>query len=224
MLYRKHNILSGERLELAQKKREAIRESLKGEQGEQGPAGADGVGIAGAVGKQGYKGPRGLQGESGRDGARGPMGPPGRDGVNGTNGKDGKDGEDGRGIKKAYINNGYLHIVYTDGEDVNLGSVVGPRGASGKHGGTLAQFDNLSVFDKTVSGSHVITNNIYIRQTVADITTTLTGGQAGDKFYVKNTSTGTTTLSATIDGYSSVELQENESLTLVYNGSGFDIV
>jgi hypothetical protein len=141
MLYQKLNILKGREFARAKEARQAYAESLRGSQGEAGEAGAPGsVGQMGQRGERGYNGPKGLQGESGRDGARGPMGPAGRDGVDGKHGRDGEDGKDGRGIERAYLDRGNLHIVYTDGDDVNLGLVQGAqgiRGPSGRSGGVF---------------------------------------------------------------------------------------
>lgn len=78
-----------------------------------------------------------------QDGADGPQGIPGTDGKDGAPGADGapgKNGTDGRGINTAWVNdNGELQLEYSDGEEDNLGSVKGPRGAKGVKGDTGAQ-------------------------------------------------------------------------------------
>ncbi len=69
-------------------------------------------------------------------------GPAGADGVHGMPGVDGlpgTDGEDGRGIANVAIVDGALVITYTDGEVVNLGSVIGPQGPAGAAGAAGAQ-------------------------------------------------------------------------------------
>ncbi len=60
-------------------------------------------------------------------------------GVNGMAGVDGIAGADGRGIANVAIVDGALVITYTDGEVVNLGSVIGPQGPAGAAGADGAQ-------------------------------------------------------------------------------------
>lgn len=56
-------------------------------------------------------------------------------GKDGTDGKDGVDGKDGIGITSSIINdNGELVINYTDGQTVNLGTIVGTDGENGADG------------------------------------------------------------------------------------------
>ena len=64
-------------------------------------------------------------------GARGPAGAEGPQGPRGTSGADGLAG---RGITDIDLLNGELLITYSDGQVVNLGSVVGPAGAQGAPG------------------------------------------------------------------------------------------
>ncbi len=67
--------------------------------------------------------------------ATGTDGKDGFDGADGINGVDGENGANGNGIASAVINdNGELVLTYTDGETVNLGKVVGEKGADGKDG------------------------------------------------------------------------------------------
>jgi hypothetical protein len=135
MLFRKCNILSGDKLKAAQQRREDIRQALRGEKGdagEQGPQGLDG--IQGLKGERGYNG---LKGNPGQDGERGPQGVPGTRGPagpKGEKGEDGRDGIDGIGIIDAFIRRDHLHIVYSDGRKEDLGRVKGDRGPAGKAG------------------------------------------------------------------------------------------
>jgi len=75
-------------------------------------------------GPKGDIGPQGPKGESGPDRkiiieAKGPVGPKG------------DKGEAGRAINAAFIEEGKLHLNYTDGETADIGSIVGPRGGQG---------------------------------------------------------------------------------------------
>lgn len=49
-------------------------------------------------------------------------------------GRDGDDGDDGRGIAATTLRDGHLVVTYTDGQQVDLGVVVGPTGATGEPG------------------------------------------------------------------------------------------
>lgn len=63
------------------------------------------------------------------------VGANGKDGINGTDGKDGADGEDGIGISDVTINNnGELVLTFSDGNNINLGNIVGKDGQDGKDG------------------------------------------------------------------------------------------
>lgn len=82
----------------------------------------------------GVAGPQGIPGIAGKNGVDGKDGANGKDGVNG---KDGTNGKDGLGIKSLTINEaGELVIVYTDGNQSNLGKVVGADGQPGTQGPT----------------------------------------------------------------------------------------
>jgi len=229
MSYRKPNILKGDKLKAAQQRRDTIREILKGakgDTGEQGPAGIDGE--QGAKGERGYNGIKGEQGATGRDGARGPTGPPGRDGRDGIDGKDGVDGADGIGIDRVSIVRGDLHIVYTDGSEVNVGRVVGPqgpRGMNGMSGGVLGlssgKFGKVNTnTTETISLSY----NTVIRQTDSPIITSLDNVVEGMTVVVKNRSTGENTINLTIDGCSSPKISAGESFRIFYNGTDWDLI
>ena len=74
----------------------------------------------------------GADGQNGTNGKDGQNGKNGKDGKDGRDGADGKDGKDGVGIAKAEINAaGELIFTYTDGNVVNLGTVVGADGQNG---------------------------------------------------------------------------------------------
>lgn len=118
-----------------------------------------------------------------QDGADGPQGIPGTDGKDGAPGADGapgKDGTDGRGINAAWVNdNGELQLEYSDGEEDNLGSVKGPRGAKGVKGDTGAQgpagADGVGITDAQ------ITQDGELQITYTDGTTVLLGEVVGPK-------------------------------------------
>lgn len=114
----------------------------KGEPGEsiKGEDGAEGRGITGAeLDKQGFlhltysDGKKEkiakVNGKDGRDGNPGNDGKDGLPGIPGVPGINGKDGIDGRGIEDAIINDkGEFIILFSDGEEKNLGRVVGRDG------------------------------------------------------------------------------------------------
>lgn len=118
-----------------------------------------------------------------QDGADGPQGIPGTDGKDGAPGADGapgKNGTDGRGINTAWVNdNGELQLEYSDGEEDNLGSVKGPRGAKGVKGDTGAQgpagADGVGITDAQ------ITEAGELQITYTDGTTVLLGEVVGPK-------------------------------------------
>lgn len=118
-----------------------------------------------------------------QDGADGPQGIPGTDGKDGAPGADGapgKDGTDGRGINTAWVNdNGELQLEYSDGEEDNLGSVKGPRGAKGAKGDIGAQgpagADGVGITDAQ------ITQDGELQITYTDGTTVLLGEVVGPK-------------------------------------------
>lgn len=118
-----------------------------------------------------------------QDGADGPQGIPGtngKDGAPGADGAPGKNGTDGRGINAAWVNdNGELQLEYSDGEEDNLGSVKGPRGAKGVKGDTGAQgpagADGVGITDAQ------ITQDGELQITYTDGTTILLGEVVGPK-------------------------------------------
>ena len=92
--------------------------------GPQGPTGPQGEqGVQGPKGDTGSTGPQGEKGETGAQGERGPKGDPG------------EKGDSGRGITAVTIKtDGHLQINYTDGENVDVGKVVGEKGLDGASG------------------------------------------------------------------------------------------
>lgn len=68
----------------------------------------------------------------GANGEKGDQGPQGEQGIQGIQGVQ---GETGNGIASTYVNSlGELVIVYTNGDEINLGKVVGDKGDQGLHG------------------------------------------------------------------------------------------
>jgi hypothetical protein len=77
--------------------------------------------VSGPQGLQGPKGPKGDKGDAGPDRivtieSKGPIGPK---------------GEPGRHISGAYVTENKLHLNFSDGEVIDTGPVVGPRGGQG---------------------------------------------------------------------------------------------
>ena len=101
-----------------------------GVDGNAGPAGADGVGImAAAVTADGCLVQTLTDGRVLQLGnVRGPAGERGPRGERGT------DGKDGRGIAALRIEDGALHVEFTDGVTASLGPVSGVDGKDGKDG------------------------------------------------------------------------------------------
>ena len=114
-----------------------------GSPGLQGEPGIDAIdGIDGVNGINGVDGVNGINGVDGVN-ASGIDGAPGIDGKDGNNGEDGTDGaqgeagsqgEIGRGIEKAFVAEGKLVVAFTDGEQMEVGYVVGERGQRGVKG------------------------------------------------------------------------------------------
>ena len=156
MSFRKIHKLRPDIQKQLEKERLDLIESLTGADGKDGK---DGLGARGARGQQGERGEAGMNGVNGMDGRDG------RDGVDGKDGADGKDGEDGRGIKRIYIKNKNLHVEYTDGEERNLGLVVGRNGLPGKAGG---------VFGDTTINETNITEEVLDTEDKANLATTAT--------------------------------------------------
>lgn len=143
----------------------AFIESIRGANGKDG---ADG--INGKDGERGRQGLQGKQGTTGRDGVRGPAGPQGEKGDKGDSikGDKGDKGKDGRGIDRMYIRRGDLYIIYTDGEEVNLGRVEGQQGIQGPRG--------FSGGVSTTSGSSSLPeDSILYLASIAPSTATYTG-------------------------------------------------
>lgn len=134
MKYLKNKKLSDSVLKDVKQKQADMFESLRGQNGLNGKEGLPGEhGLNGIPGKKGLIG---HQGESGRDGARGPVGPQGPKGDKGDSikGTEGDQGESGRGISDIKIIKGQLIIIFTDGSQENLGSILGPPGQRGLKG------------------------------------------------------------------------------------------
>jgi hypothetical protein len=77
-----------------------------------------------------------IEGVQGPPGPPGPKGDPGPDRVvtiesKGPIGDKGDKGDDGRAVDKAYIHEDNLFIQFNDGEEIQVGQVVGPRGGQG---------------------------------------------------------------------------------------------
>ena len=135
----------------------------QGQQGIQGEKGDKGdKGDTGAQGEQGIQGIQGETGAKGDDGVgietiviengnlkitltnettldlgniKGEKGETGAQGIQGEKGDTGATGEAGVGISSATINEyGELVIIYTDGTNTNLGTVVGAKGEKGDQG------------------------------------------------------------------------------------------
>lgn len=133
----------------------------QGEQGIPGPQGSTGPqGEPGEPGAQGEKGDTGPQGEKGETGAQGEQGPAG---------PVGEPGKDGRGITSVTIKaDGHLQINYSDGENVDVGKVVGEKGLDGASG--------VSVRVEKTSEDTVVeleSNKLYIFPEMASLTVTL---------------------------------------------------
>jgi hypothetical protein len=116
----------------------AGREGMQGTTGGKGGAGIDGApgadGINGIDGVNGATGENGLDGAPGADGADGIDGKAGQDGTDGVQGEQGLEGSAGKGIEKAFVAEGKLVVAYADGEQSEVGYVVGERGQRGVKG------------------------------------------------------------------------------------------
>jgi hypothetical protein len=91
-------------------------------------------------------GPEGPKGAKGDKGDRGEQGIAGKDGKDGRDGKDGKDGKDGTsGVQGVSVVNasvaldGSLVLELSDGNEIDVGDVVGPAGPGGLNGPTGPQ-------------------------------------------------------------------------------------
>ena len=80
---------------------------------------------------EGPSGPSGPKGDSGEDGKTVIVGNPGD---SGPQGEKGEKGEDGNSLIEAGIFEEKLVLNFADGEQLNVGKVVGPRGGQGKQG------------------------------------------------------------------------------------------
>ena len=74
-------------------------------------------------------------GPAGAPGAPGAEGAPGAQGIPGNPGQNGQNGDDGRGVANMQITDGDLVVSYSDGQEQNLGNVVGPEGPAPEAGG-----------------------------------------------------------------------------------------
>lgn len=107
----------------------------QGETGARGPSGEPGEpGIAGTMGEPGPQGAAGTDGANGIDGAPGADGLDGIDGAPGAQGEQGAEGSPGRSVAKAFVAEGKLVVAYDDGEQSEVGYVVGERGQKGPKG------------------------------------------------------------------------------------------
>ena len=94
------------------------------------------VGAQGAQGPQGVAGPQGAQGPAGATGAKGDTGLQGPQGVAGPKGDT---GSAGLSITSGTVNgSGRLILTKSDASTIDVGSVVGPQGATGPAGPTGA--------------------------------------------------------------------------------------
>ena len=80
---------------------------------------------------EGPSGPSGPKGDSGEDGKTVIVGNPGD---SGPQGEKGEKGEDGNSLIEAGIFEEKLVLNFADGEQLDVGKVVGPRGGQGKQG------------------------------------------------------------------------------------------
>lgn len=112
-----------------------VREGPQGPAGEPGERGADGRGIEAAELRGGdliFRFTDGVEANVGR--VTGEQGPPGEQGERGSDGADGKNGRDGTGVERVRLVEGRLEIRLTDGQELDLGRVVGERGERGEKG------------------------------------------------------------------------------------------
>ena len=127
------------------------------------------TGPAGIPGPQGPTGPQGEKGETGPQGEQGEKGETGAQGEQGPAGLAGEPGEDGRGITSVTIKaDGHLQINYSDGENVDVGKVVGEKGLDGASGVPVR-------VEKTAADTVVELepNKLYIFPEMASLTYTL---------------------------------------------------
>lgn len=139
-------------------------QGIQGDVGPQGPQGPQGIrgeqgvkgdtGPQGPIGNQGIQGPQGIKGDTGFQGPIGLTGPQGPQGIQGIQGVKGDTGPQGlsvvfRGTVPTFaqlpstglsVNDGWLveadnDLYVWDGQGwVNVGSIVGPQGATGPQG------------------------------------------------------------------------------------------
>lgn len=131
--------------------------------------------ITGPAGIPGPQGPTGPQGEPGAQGPKGDTGPQGEKGETGAQGEQGpagpvgEPGKDGRGITSVTIKaDGHLQINYSDGENVDVGKVVGENDLDGVSGVPVR-------IEKTSSDStaEIEPNKLYIFPEMSSLTYTL---------------------------------------------------
>jgi hypothetical protein len=224
MSYQKIKQLPIGQLQEIRERKKVYLNSLRGVNGENGIDG-----LNGEAGKRGYKGDKGIQGIAGQDGARGPAGPQGEKGADGQSikGDKGDKGEDGKGIDKVYIDQGNLHVVYSDGSDIAVGYIQGPAGVAGIRGrsGTWnGGGDAVGIVSTSTDETISLSFNTYIKQTASGITTTLSGAVKGMLVRIKNKSDNPNTLSLTADGCLNPTINKDETFVMVYNGSDWDIM
>lgn len=127
------------------------------------------AGIPGPQGEPGTQGPKGDTGPKGEKGDAGAQGGKGETGAQGERGPAGEPGKDGRGITSVTVKaDGHLQINYSDGENVDVGKVVGENGLDGTSGVPVRVEKAAS--DTTVE---LEPNKLYVFPEMASLTYTL---------------------------------------------------
>jgi hypothetical protein len=146
----------------------------------------------------------------GSPGPEGPAGPPGEPGVS---------------VVNAYMssNPGDLFIELSDGQIINAGNVIGPPGPQGPSGNCNTVNVKLVATDYTAAD-----NDCYVGATNNNIELTLPAGIAGKVYIIKNQANGNIKVESSngqkIDSASSVTLGTNNSLTVIFDGSRWNVI
>jgi hypothetical protein len=114
--------------------------------------------------------------------AKGADGRDGNDGLDGRDGFDGLDGRHGVGVSTVRIDNGRLIVTLSDGREINTGVVKGEKGDAGIQGIRGEQGVGIQSVEQTRTATEDEGANVII--------VTLTNGQSGGTFYVRNGSKG----------------------------------